>query len=63
MAGFGFGLAIGRPVVVSWGLSAGAQGSASYGCTGGDDGLCSVVECEGAAGGVLLLAAVAPPGW
>ena len=63
MAGAGIGLAIGRPVVLSWGLSAGAQGSASYGCSGGDDDLCPVLECEGVGGDVLLLAAEAPPGW
>ncbi len=63
MASVGFGLAIGRPVVVSWGLSAGAQGSASYGCAGGDDVLCPVLGGEGVGGDVLLLAAEAPPGW
>ena len=63
MAGAGIGLAIGRPVVLSWGLSAGAQGSASYGCSEGGDDLCPVVECEGVAGVALLLTAEALPGW
>ena len=62
-AGAGTGNAFGRPDVLTWGLSAGAQGSASYGCSGGVDELCPVMECEGVAGAVLLLATEAPPGW
>ena len=52
-AGTGPGYAIGGLGAPAWGLSIGAQGSSSNGCTGGVDRLCPVIVCVRGAGNDL----------